>query len=257
VIWAAIAGIGAHLIAAGLVLTVVFVTQSFAYVDNEALFYSASAAGMAVAKTLGAGRAAALFALYCLLGILMTTAQAWLEEERVRGAGSCCFVVRSTVEVALWQALSLGGLVIGLVLAPRIAAWSWRTRGPLEAAGVYALASLPILVLFPVYDPRVAPFLVLQAPQEWHATIVLVQSTLAGSVLALRSMHLSILSAASAVALAGVVSVAFADLSTWLHVPLHGWTYWPQSLVFVPLAGFGVALLIVAVARGMRRVRWI
>jgi hypothetical protein len=253
VIWAAVAGIGAHLFVSGVILTILFVVQSFVYVENGALFFTAfgaaAAVGMAVARALGAGRSAALFALYCLIAVVMDTAQAWLDEQRVRNLGSCCFVVRSTTEVALWQGLTVMGLVLGLAVAPRLPKWSERVRGALEAAGVYALASLPILFLFPVYDPRAAPFLVLQAQQEWHGAVVIGQSALAGVVLASRrSTDVGALAAASAVALIGFLTVAFADLSTWLHVPLHGWTYWPQSLVVVPLTGAVVTLLFVAVA---------
>lgn len=255
--WGALAGIGAHLLVAGVVLAVTFIAQLFVYLDNSALFYTAfgvaAAAGMAAAMGVGGRRAAAIFAVYCAIGMVTDVAQAWFEEQRVRSLGDCCYVLRSATEVALWQTLTIAGLVIGGRLTSRLPTWSVHTRAALESAGAYALASLPMLVVFPVYDPRVTPFLVWQAPEEWHVAIVVVQSALAGLVLAYRSTKVSALVAAAAIGLIGFVTVAFADLSTWLHVPLHGWTYWPQSLVLVPLAGAAIALIMLAGRLAVRR----
>ena len=238
-----------------------FVTSAFVYIEGGAIFYTAfgvaAVTGMAVAKYFGGRRGAALFATYVVIGVVITIAQAWLEEERVRGAGECCYVVRSTIEVALWQGLAVAGLLVGSVAERRAPAWVHPTRPALEAAGVYALASLPIFFLFPFYDPRVAPFMVLQAPDEWHIALVAIESAAAGLVIAVRRRSdLSSLTAVAALASIGFLTVAFADLSTWLHVPLHGWTYTPQSLVFVPLAGAGAALVLVTILRATRLVRW-
>ena len=251
--WGAIAGIGAHLIVSGLVLTVLFVTQAFMYLDNSAIFFTtfglAAAVGMVFAKCFGGRRGAALFAVYCLAGILADTAQAWIREEQARGQG-CCSVITPTIEVALWQLPALAGLILGLRLRPPLFATNRAAQVTLEAAGVYALASLLVVFRFPLYDPRVLPFEITHL--DWHVPVVLIASACAALVMALRRPpDLGLLRAAGSMATIGLLTVAFDDLSTWLHVPLHGWTYSPQSLVLVPLASAGIALIFLAASRAV------
>jgi|GEM_PF-6363212 len=251
--WGAIAGIGAHLIVSGLVLTVLFVTKSFMYLENSAIFFTAfglaAAVGMVLARCFGGRRGAALFAVYCLAGTVADTAQAWIREEQARGAG-CCIVIAPTIEVALWQVPALAGLILGLRLRPPLFATNRAAQVTLEAAGVYALASLPVVFQIPLYDPRVLPFEITHL--EWHVPVVLIASACAALVMALRRPPgLGPLRAASLMATIGLLTVAFDDLSTWLHVPLHGWTYSPQSLVLVPLASAGIALMFLAASRAV------
>ena len=258
--WGALAGVGAHLIVASIPITVLFVIQSFSYIDNQLIFFSAFApaalAGMLIARGRG-GRASLIFGAYCTVGMLADITEASRQEEAARACGSGCFVTISAVQTALWQIPAAVGLLLGWILGARRPRFVERTVAPLEAAGAYAASALAVMALVPVFDPRVVPFLSVGLPAERHAALAVFEASVAAIVLAIRARgRVSVRAGVLLIACASFLSVAFADLSTWLHVPLHGWTYWPQSLVLVPVASAGTALVIVTALRATRLVRW-
>jgi hypothetical protein len=203
---------------------------------------------MVVAYQRGRRGGAFLFGLYCFVGMSTDVIQAWIAETRARAVGGCCFVVQSASDIALWQVLAIAALVLGVVFAHRTRTLSRTAATILEAAGAYSLGSLPLALTFQI-DPRWLPFEAVHAPTEIHASIVLLQSVLAGLVVACRGTRsLRLPAAAGLIAGVGLLTVLFDDLSTLVRVPLYGWTYWPQSSVLVPAAGAALVLL-VALAR--------
>lgn len=262
-LWGAIAGIGAHLIAAALVLTVLFTAQPFISIENAPIFFTAfavaSLTGMVVAVQRGGRSAAFVFAVYCVVGMGLDVIQTWIAEESARMNGGCCFVVQSTAQVALWQLPAIAGLALAPTIANRLRAMSRPAHTILEAAGIYSLASLPVFTMMIFVDPGVAPFEAVHAPVALHASIVILQGLLAGLVVAYRGTNsLRMPVAAGLVAIVGLLTVLFDDLSTLIKVPLYGWTYWPQSIVLVPAASAALVVLVLlarraAIASGLGR----
>jgi hypothetical protein len=278
-VWALITALGASYLVVGLALAVrqvalplardleLTLTNRMLYLGGLAepillslTFATGAATGAFVARRVGGVAIVTVYAVSVIVAGASFVYSASLREQQLRGSECCVIVMVGDLPVAA-AAVCIPPL-IGLIIGAAIARRRVERAGPnafLEAAGSYAivgaLASLalgppvPMLVMAP-YALAFAPYATVGLDAPLHAFVVALQVLVSAAVYVHRGGTSDVRGLGS-FALMGLAGVAYADLlEIWFTLTLDH-HYVPVSLVVVPLASVGLAVVLVLALRSI------